>query len=130
MVIYLMCVCSRRCGLPAELRFWTVFPARGSHDLPFCLLLFELLLPQPESARCLLLPGIATFLHTVFLPIEVAPEYRPPPIRSRIKHENFILKAIAYRISSNRSREITAEKTYKPRPVFEETRQSPLTTIT
>ena len=49
------------------------------------------------------------FSHTVFLRTEVAPEYRPPPIRSRIKPENFILKAIAYRISSNTGREITTE---------------------
>ena len=55
---------------------------------------------------------------TVFLQIEV--EYRPPPIRSRIKYEIFILKAIAYHISSNIGREITTEKAYKPRSVFEE----------
>ena len=60
--------------------------------------------------------------YTVFLRIEVAPEYRPPPIRSRIKAENLILKAIAYRISSNIGCEITTEKNYKPRPVFEEIR--------
>ena len=31
--------------------------------------------------------------NTAFLRIEVALEYRPPPIRSHIKPENFILKA-------------------------------------
>ena len=61
-----------------------------------------------------------TWQGTVFLRIQVTPEYTPPPIRSRIKPENFILKAIAYRISSNIDREITTEKTYKPWPVFEE----------
>ena len=54
--------------------------------------------------------------------IEVALEYRPPPIRSRIKPENFILKAIDNRISSNIGRQIATEKTYKPRPVLEEIR--------
>ena len=48
-------------------------------------------------------------MHTVFLRLEVAPKYRLPPIRSRIKPENFILKDIAYRISSNIGREITTE---------------------
>ena len=43
-------------------------------------------------------------------------------IRSRIKPENFILKAIAYRISPNEGREITTGKTYKPRPIFEKIR--------
>ena len=62
--------------------------------------------------------------YTVFLPIEVALEYRPPPIRSRIKAESFILKAIENRISSNISREIAMEKTYRPQPVFEEIRHS------
>ena len=38
------------------------------------------------------------------------PQYRPPPIRSRINPERFILKAIAYHISSNKGREITTEK--------------------
>ena len=33
----------------------------------------------------------------------------PPPIRSRIKPESFILKATAYRISSNIGREITGK---------------------
>ena len=47
---------------------------------------------------------------TVFLRIEAAPEYRPPSITSRIKAENFILKVIAYHISSNIGREITTEK--------------------
>ena len=37
------------------------------------------------------------------------PKYRPSWIRSRMEHENFIIKAIAYCISSNIS-EITAEK--------------------
>ena len=49
-------------------------------------------------------------LYTVFLRVEVAPEYRPPPIRSHIKHESFIPKTKAYRISSNIGREITTEK--------------------
>ena len=40
----------------------------------------------------------------------MAPEYRPSPIKSRIKHENFIIKAITYRIFSNISSKITAEK--------------------
>ena len=48
---------------------------------------------------------------TVFLRIEVA-EYRPPPIRNRIKPERFILKATADHISSNIDSEITSEKTY------------------
>ena len=39
-----------------------------------------------------------------------------------MKPENFILKVIDSRISSNKGREIATEKTYKPRPVFEETR--------
>ena len=41
---------------------------------------------------------------------EVAPEYRPSPIRGRIKPENLILKAISYGISSDIGREITTEK--------------------
>ena len=44
--------------------------------------------------------------YTAFLRIEVAAEYR-----SRIEFENFILKAIAYRIFSNIGREITTETT-------------------
>ena len=42
--------------------------------------------------------------------IEVAPKYRPPTIRRRIKTENLISKAIALHISSNIAREITTEK--------------------
>ena len=56
---------------------------------------------------------------TVFLRIEVALEYRPPPIRSRTKPQRIILKVIDKRISSNIGGEIATEKTYKPRPVFE-----------
>ena len=59
---------------------------------------------------------------TVFLRIEVGLEYRPLPIRSRIKPENFILKAIDNSFSSNRGGEIATEKTFEPRPVFEEIR--------
>ena len=47
---------------------------------------------------------------TEFLRIEVAPEYRPAPIRIRIKSEIFILKAMAYIISSDKGREITMGK--------------------
>ena len=54
-------------------------------------------------------------------------EYRPPPppppqLEAALKAENFILKAIAYHMSSNISREVTTEKTYEPRPVFDEIR--------
>ena len=61
-------------------------------------------------------------IFSVFFRKEVAPECRPPLVRSSIiKPENFILKAaIAYHISSNISREITAEKTYKPKTYIEE----------
>ena len=51
--------------------------------------------------------------YTVFLRIEVAPELRPPLIRSRFEHENTILKAILYRVSSNIGSKITAEKNGK-----------------
>ena len=75
------------------------------------------------KAEIVLSPGGAYFqkvsFATVFLRIEVAPDYRPP-IRSRVKPENFILKTIAYHISSNIGREGTTGKTYMPHPVFEE----------
>ena len=51
--------------------------------------------------------------YTVFLRIEVALEFRPPSIRSLVKHVTFILKAIAYRISSNVSSKVTAEETVR-----------------
>ena len=80
---------------------------------------------RPTTCLRLLITILYRYTNTVFLPIEVAPpplQYRPPPVRSRIKPENFILKAIAYHIPSDIGREITTKKTYKPRPVFEEMR--------
>ena len=46
----------------------------------------------------------------VFLPMQIAPEHRLSPIRSRIRPENAILKATAYHISSFIGRVINTEK--------------------
>ena len=60
----------------------------------------------------------------------IRPEYRPPRLEAALSLKiESILKARAYRISSDIGLEIAMEKSYKPRPAFEEIRHTNINRI-